>query len=102
MTRKRLCMTVPVGTSVQIGDEYVYVSHVRRYPASRGTPAYDSASMETSSGTKFVLIENSEAFFRDYSILVTEITATKVRMAIHAPESLKITRLGHEGKHNEQ
>ena len=97
MDRKRLCLTVPIGTSLKIGDDVVFVSHVVNSPAlGRNGVKYNTAHFVVSNGQKFALIDNSEAHFRDYSIQATEITTTKVRLAVHASESIKIQRLGNE------
>lgn len=94
MDRKRLCLTVPIGTSLKIGDDVLHVSHVIGRPTGNKSQCDNSAAMELTSGAKIELYAGEEAYFRNYSIQASEITTTRVRMAIHACESIKIQRLG--------
>jgi hypothetical protein len=59
---------------------------------------YNEAMLRNSTGNELWYAEGTEAYFTQYSLLVTEITTTKVRMAIHADKSVTIARAGVEPK----
>lgn len=95
MERTRLCLTVPLGSFVRIGDFDVVVAAITSKPGFQQR-RYNEALLRNSNGKELWFIENMEAYFEHFSLLVTEITTTKVRMAIHADKSVPIARAGVE------
>lgn len=93
--RTRLCLTVPLGSSVRIGDCDVEIASIVSKPGFNQR-RYREALLRNSTGKELWFVENMEAYFETYSLLVTEITTTKVRMAIHADKSVPIARAGVE------
>jgi hypothetical protein len=96
--RSRLCITLDLGKSVQIGDETLTVACIASRPGFYGRDSYHEVYLWLASGPRIWIAENMEAYFNDYSVGVTKITPTKVRISITADPSIRINRLGEEIK----
>lgn len=93
--RTRLCLTLDLGSSVKIGHDMLTVSAIAERPSfTPGRPAYNEVMLSICTLPKTVwAIEQTEVFLPEYSVLVNEITRGKARIAVHAPQDIKIERV---------
>jgi hypothetical protein len=96
--RTRLCLILNLGQSVRIGEDVMTVAVSANRPGFHGRDRYNEAHLWFQSGPRIWFVDGMEAYLPGFSVQVNEIHHSKVRLAIRADPSIKITRLGQESK----
>lgn len=93
--RTRLCLTMELGKSVRIGEDTLTIAAIAERPSFiPGRPSYNEVLLSIFTLPKTVwAIEATEVFLPDWSVQVNEITRGKAKIAVHAPQDIKIERV---------